>query len=1012
MNIDRVKGVTPDVSKRILRSSPVFKGFEKQGRRLEILEVLGGGRSGALVLSVNVNAEGLIPENAVLKLDRIREGSRTEAERNQEAAKSSPEFFKNHIASLKGSPVETDEGVGMLFELAGGNETEVYTLSHYSKKVKLVELKSALPVISSDLLADWNLEKIRKSETSDPWDILWSWLGSRTSTESLGETEASLGIHHRSQYVLRGVARPNPARYIDQKLWENVSLISAIRGNFHGDLNTRNILCKQGSPNNYWLIDLSHYQPNQFLLFDNAYLELTYILDQMELTNAKLEEMINLVLIITEDHIPTIENTGLPQWANAVVETRKKLSHTFNERFGSMAKHLWAQFWLGGMASGINLMGKVDSFGMKYVALVYASRSLERFALLKDFGLKRDARPPTLEMIRPFINAGSESNVRSKRRVFTIRGPKPTTMPFSSTSNEIRDILQKIGENVEQRHPGLTQTEQLREVQRVYREASPQEHADTESGEAFAGMLYRGLKARMPILTMWTLGFGERDVLLARYTTNVLPEEFNAVRSGVRVSRIVAHMSLKDILRYIALQANTFREVRPDSSGKIKYQLFLPVVDATQRDLERLLRSNDLCPKVEIVVIGEEQASIDFPHQEGATRVHVETSDRKMIKGVYQELFKWFTRNRELGIESKVELESWLQDLKDAIKAVEDKNKPLDERTRLEIDSSNNIIDAILETLGEDIGLKEKWWNETSPIYKSRFTSVENPFLQAFFLEEVAALRSVLQRATSSDVPPVYIEVGSGTGRTFEDLLVKRFADRSHNYSPVDALVGIDFASQMVTQCRESLVHSQSLDGKWKVPWVLVCKDARNLDLILDKRNRNLFSDVAVDGDLDGVNKALQSRPWVIGLTSVLPNMSPTDREAILESLKRTLGPEDLIFASSYSADHFAKVAYDLYTNKDVAKISGKTVITYDTVRHVYSSIVEETKGRFFTTRWFSEDDLISEFQRAHLRVHRLNLERKPPRVQDMETTEKEKHSDLERHPYPRGAFVWGTADN
>jgi hypothetical protein len=335
-----------------------------------------------------------------------------------------------------------------------------------------------------------------------------------------------------------------------------------------------------------------------------------------------------------------------------------------------------------------------------------------------------------------------------------------------------------------------------------------------------------------------------------------------------------------------------------------------------------------------------------------------------------------------------------------------------DDASKKAFSLAGNIAVAKSRISSENLSLDSEWWDETAPLYTDQFTNVENPFLRAFFCEEEAALRKVLKSATGPDKePPVYIEVGSGTGRTFLELLEKQ---NPQDLQPASALVGIDFSRQMLKQSAKNLTTRIASEASWRIPWTLVQGDARRLDQILDKRNRRLRHGLIRYGIQGKVDDMLKSRSWVIGLINVLTNLSSKDSLDMLESVARIALPGDFIFASSYAAEHFLHVAYDLYTNPEVEKISGSKVSVYDTAKRVYASIDQRT-GRVFKSHWLSASEILRLFSLVKLSsIGLITLGEKPLRVKQLENAPEissgqsnhEMKGLLARAPFPRGVFV------
>jgi hypothetical protein len=103
---------------------------------------------------------------------------------------------------------------------------------------------------------------------------------------------------------------------------------------------------------------------------------------------------------------------------------------------------------------------------------------------------------------------------------------------------------------------------------------------------------------------------------------------------------------------------------------------------------------------------------------------------------------------------------------------------------------------------------------------------------------------------------------------------------------PASALVGIDFSQEMMTQCAKNLATiTDPKTSSRQIPWTLVRGDARHLDQILDQKNLTLRPGLTRLGARDEADEMLRSGSWVIGLISVLTNLSSKDRHDMLESV-------------------------------------------------------------------------------------------------------------------------------
>ena len=118
-----------------------------------------------------------------------------------------------------------------------------------------------------------------------PQNVLQKWLGFRL--DSGGSIERFLHITGRvnpdtAGLLVDGRVFPNPlsyARNIEQ--WGNARSIDIASGFIHGDLNTNNILIKFSENGEflegYYLIDFALFKDRMPLLYDQRYLEMSYL---------------------------------------------------------------------------------------------------------------------------------------------------------------------------------------------------------------------------------------------------------------------------------------------------------------------------------------------------------------------------------------------------------------------------------------------------------------------------------------------------------------------------------------------------------------------------------------------------------------------------------------------------------------------------------------------------------------------------------------------------------------
>src|SRR5215217_967894 len=252
------------------------------------LQLLVGGWSGAVVylVSISSNDSGRV-EHCILKLDRKGKSAKSDevTRHNLVMSKSTLEFARAHIAELVFERVEQEGAIAIFYRVAGQSLLQYLPLSKYERQS---QLKTIFAQTNTVLLSAWN-SQARFEQAVPPQKILEKWLGFRLDPGGsierfLQETRhvnpASAG------FLINGQVFPNPYLYARRpESWGKARALDVVTGFLHGDLNTNNILVKFSEDNEslggYYLIDFALFKEDMPLLYDQRYLELSYLIHAM-----------------------------------------------------------------------------------------------------------------------------------------------------------------------------------------------------------------------------------------------------------------------------------------------------------------------------------------------------------------------------------------------------------------------------------------------------------------------------------------------------------------------------------------------------------------------------------------------------------------------------------------------------------------------------------------------------------------------------------------------------------
>lgn len=354
------------------------------------LQVLVGGWSGAVVYLVSVSSnETRRVEHCILKLDRKGKNARSDevTRHHTVISKASPAFTRAHIAELVFDKVEHEGAVGIFYRIAGQSLLKYLPLSRYERQN---QLKALFIRTNAVLLDEWN-GNAQFDQAIHPQKILRTWLGFRLDEGSNIERflkETCRVDPDTAGLLINGHVFPNPYLYARKPdSWGKARAVDVAIGFIHGDLNTNNILAKfaddKETLDGYYLIDFALFKENMPLLYDQRYLEISYLLHAS--SQVSFPQWVNFLTLLATADAPDPQKVPVEMaGVSAVIEAaRRAFAAWVDETHPSLHDDLWGQYWLAGAAAGLSYTHKAGQPDPQRLAgLIYAAANLKRYATL------------------------------------------------------------------------------------------------------------------------------------------------------------------------------------------------------------------------------------------------------------------------------------------------------------------------------------------------------------------------------------------------------------------------------------------------------------------------------------------------------------------------------------------------------------------------------------------------------------------------------------------------------
>jgi predicted ATPase len=362
---------------------------DTHGIRLTPLQELSGGRTGAYLYLVSVSfPDSKQVRHLVLKLDRKGTKAKLdEIARHSQAVNEAPaEFVRDHVPELAFDRIELKGLVAIFYGIAGQSLHHYRSLADYQQQDKLEKIFSKTNEV---LLQRWNAG-LTVEQAVHPRELLARWLGYRLQPGGNIERYLEDACHipwNTAGLMIQGQVFPNPLVYArDMDLWADSRPIDTMVGFQHGDLNIGNILARfrEGEVElaGYYLIDFALFKRQTPLLYDQRYLEMSYLVG--ELSRVSLSKWVEFVSRFAELDIvdPTRAPIDLAGACAVIASGRRAFGDWVQAFHPSLSDDLWGQFWLAAVAAGLNFCNKASiPEEQRLAGLVFASAHLKRYQL-------------------------------------------------------------------------------------------------------------------------------------------------------------------------------------------------------------------------------------------------------------------------------------------------------------------------------------------------------------------------------------------------------------------------------------------------------------------------------------------------------------------------------------------------------------------------------------------------------------------------------------------------------
>jgi hypothetical protein len=282
----------------------------QQENNIEVfpLEELKGGWTGARLFLVSVSTDDArTVDHLVLKLDRIHQKvSKTESEKHKLVHSLAPKkFAMAHVPEITFEAV-TGNAIAIFYTIAGQSLLRYRTLASFQRQD---QLETIFEKTNTVLLEDWNVDRTCE-QGLHPVDLLERWLGYRLTASGNLKSFLKDVLHLPEScegFLIDDQVYPNPVFYCcDRAAWGDMRKLDALCGFCHRDLNINNILVKFSENaldlEGLYLIDFDSFKEQMPLIFDQRYLEMSYLM--CEVGRTSIVKWVDFVIQFASEDMP------------------------------------------------------------------------------------------------------------------------------------------------------------------------------------------------------------------------------------------------------------------------------------------------------------------------------------------------------------------------------------------------------------------------------------------------------------------------------------------------------------------------------------------------------------------------------------------------------------------------------------------------------------------------------------------------------------------------------------
>jgi len=412
------------------------------------LQLLVGGWSGAVVYLVSVSSnETRRVEHCILKLDRKGKNAKSDevTRHNTVMSKATPEFARAHIAELVFDKIEHEGVIGIFYRIAGQSLLKYLPLSKHERQN---QLKALFTQTNTVLLDEWN-SNAKFKQAVHPQKVLHTWLGFRL--DAGGNIERFLQETCRvnpdvAGLLINGHVFPNPFLHARKpESWGRTRAMDVATGFMHGDLNTNNILVKfaddKETLDGYYLIDFALFKENMPLLYDQRYLEMSYLMHAI--SQVSFAKCVNFLTLLAVADMPNpqkvpVEMSGVSAVIGAA---RSAFAAWVDANHPSLHDDLWGQYWLAGVAAGLSYTHKAGQTDEQRLAgLIYAAANLKRYATIFKLPM-----PTNVELLYDEHQINEDAQVQNASKAKQAKNNLPVqSTPFIGRAKQLAAIKELL----------------------------------------------------------------------------------------------------------------------------------------------------------------------------------------------------------------------------------------------------------------------------------------------------------------------------------------------------------------------------------------------------------------------------------------------------------------------------------------------------------------------------------------------------------------------------------------